>query len=238
MKSNYLPTKARKGFSIVEVAVAMGVVTLMLTTFIGIFGPAQKNVQRAISTKDAIAMKDALSNELAILRGDQPDIHDSSYAKAIAYIEQSHDKSTAVLIYRYKAAPEDTGDGVGILLPYTGDGLPGRDYVVETAVRKIGDAEDDASITAELGSTAIDGPVFAVRMTELIKGTNGNLELSGSPETVTTDPLTGAVNGAVVTFRAEFFKLAVNKSGYVIGGNWNFDSIGTPVAEMNMAVRR
>ncbi len=230
MKSNYLQTKARKGFSIVEVAVAMGVVTLMLTTFIGIFGPAQKNVHGAINSKDAIALKDALSNELAILRGNQPGTYASSYEKAIEYIKGSNGKSTAVLVYRYKADPSSSSDD-GILTIYEGDGLPGRDYVVETAVRKVGDEDDDDLIANELGSTAINGPVFAVKMTELVDDGSGNLKLGNSGVVLAEDE-------AVVTFRAEFYKLAVNKASYVTGGNWDFDSIGVPVIEVNMAVRR
>jgi len=158
MKSNTISTKSPKGFSIVEVAVAMGVVTLMLTTFLGIFGPAQKTVQRALSTRDASAMKDALSNELAILSQHQIDSLnvETSFEKAVQYITESHEEDTAVLVYRYKAVPESDTNQDGILEAFSDtDGIPGRDFIVQTAVRKI-DIDNVEFMQDELTPEAVD----------------------------------------------------------------------------------
>lgn len=253
MKLNTTINKPTKGFSVVEVAVALGVVTLMLTTFLGIFGPAQKSVQTALSAKDANAMKDAVSNEFAILREeDRNNGSVTSFDKAVTYITESHAKNTTVLVYRYKAVPQDD-DGDGILEPFTNnDGIPGRDFIVVTAVRKIDTQE--TRIRSELSPQTVDGPVFAVRMTQLIDDSNdpGNFILSQSVDSL-LDPIDGSVvasssdyDEAVIAFRAEFYKLPVNLAEFVFSDNWQFDftggnsesSIGAPVVSANLAARR
>ena len=237
--------RIRKGFSIVEVAIAMGVVTLLLTTFLGVFGPAQKNIQRALSTKDANRMKDTLSKEMSILRSS--DSYTNSFEKAFRMIEGSHNSSKAVLMYQYKANPVDD-DNDGILPAYTGDdGIQGRDYIIQTAVRTLG--VDDTKISEELSAEVVDGVVFAVRMTQLVKSpdsTPDKLVLTARDSSGVTDPDNpGADIGnpadfpkAVIAFRAEFFRLKSNNAQYISSGAWNFENIGNAVTEVNMAVRR
>ena len=243
--------RSLKGFSIVEVAIAMGVVTLLLTTFLGVFGPAQKNIQRALSTKDASRMKDTLSNEMSILRPTDSDT--SSFAKAFRMISGSHTKATAVLMYQYRAEPVDSGVGPedkdGILPAFKGtDGIQGKDYVIQTAVRALG--VDDAKITAELAE--VDGPVFVVRMTQLVDEDPADGQLILTAWTASGAPVAGVTNPdapgtplnvlaypkAVIAFRAEFFKLSANKLGFINSTNWDFDKIGNTVTEVNMAIRR
>jgi hypothetical protein len=248
--------RSRKGFSIVEVAIAMGVVTLLLTTFLGVFGPAQKNIQRALSTKDANRMKDTLSNEMSILRPTDTDA--SSFNKAFRMIEGSHTKTKAVLMYQYRADPEDN-DNDGILPPFSGtDGIQGKDYIMQTAVRTLG--VDNSKIKSELD--AIDGSVLVVRMTQLVnykiddpanpgdkiivmgawaEGATGTGALKAGitdPDNPGTALAVAAYPKAVIAFRAEFFKLSTNKFNFVTGNNWNFTNIGNAVTEANMAIRR
>lgn len=248
-KNNHKPHRGsfRKGFSIVEVAIAMAVVTLLLTTFLGIFGPSQANIQRALSTKDANRLKDALTNEMSIRRSTDADT--SSFVKAFRMISNSHTKATAVLMYEYRAnAQADTT--TGILPAYTGTtGVQGSDYIIQTAVRALG--ADTATITSELA--AVEGPVFVVRMTQLVDNdiADGQLILSawaeadGTLKPGITDPenpsaiLTAVTYPkAVVALRAEFFKLKANKLGFVTSTNWDFPSLGNPVSEANIAIRR
>jgi type II secretory pathway pseudopilin PulG len=250
LQNNLQPTRKspRKGFSIVEVAIAMAVVTLLLTTFLGVFGPAQANIQRALSTKDANRMKDALTNEMSILRNtDTSDT--SSFAKAFRMISGSHTKATAILMYEYRAdAAGNTTNG--ILPPYTGTGgIQGSDYIIQTAVRTLD--VDATRIQSELA--VVEGPVFVVRMTQLVDNdiTDSELiltawaEADGTLKPGITDPdnpsaLLTAVTypKAVVAFRAEFFKLSANKWGFVSSTNWSFTDIGNPVTEANIAIRR
>ncbi len=244
-----LRTKLRKGFSIVEVAIAMGVVTLLLTTFLGVFGPAQKNLNRALSTKDANRMKDTLMQEMSILRSTDSDI--SSFAKAFRMIKDSHAPATAVIMYQYRADPTADNDNDGILDAYAvSGGIQGKDYIIQTAVRALGSS---STIADEL--EAVDGPVFLVRMTQLIQYPGSNVmepvpitdpqkiyhlvvnEATGDSE-VSEVSESRDYSQAVIAFRAEFFKLNVNKFSYVSGGSWSFENVGNAITEVNMAVRR
>lgn len=253
------PRRARKGFSIIEVAIAMGVVTLLMTTFLGVFGPAQKNILRTLSTKDANRMKDTLSNEMSVLRpteyastsSSSSGKYKSSFDKAYSMIEGSHDKSSAVLMYQYKADPTADGDNDGILDAYddsgSGGGIQGKDYIVQTAVRTLG--IDDALIQEELAAEAVEGSVFVIRMSQLVKDTTSStsdkLVLTASSSSTIVDPDSGSsVSGpddypkAVIAFRAEFFRLKSNNFQYIDSANWDFNTIGNAITEANMAVRR
>jgi len=246
--------KATRGFSIAEVAIAMAVVTLLLTTFLGLFGPAQKNIQRALSSKDANRLKDALVNELSILRptevGDDPENGEfsSAFEKAFYMISNSHDENKAVLIYQYRAELEDDNND-GILPVYLGaDGIQGKDYIIQTAVR---DRDVNESIVED-ELEAVDGAVYVVRMTQIVyeTPTGGEARLTVWKDrddfnAGITDPNSpsSAVDfedftEAVISFRAQFFRLSVNKGGFVLDGSWDFDSIGNTVAEANMAISR
>jgi len=205
MKLN-VSSKNRKGFSIVEVAIAMGIVTLLLTTFLGVFGPAQNNIQRAIGAQDISRMKDALSTEMSIYRSSEQMNYDNSFDKAFEMLKGSSDPNMAILVYQYKALLQDTDDD-GILPPYTGDnGVQGRDYIIQTAVRRL-----------DVDSTAAE-----------IVNPDGGGEAQNS-----TDYLS-----AVLTFKADFYRLRVNKFEYVAGGAWDFSNIGGVLTSINMAVRR
>ena len=239
MNTKIISTKPSKGFSIVEVAIAMGVVTLMLTTFLGIFGPAQKSVQRALNTKDINAMKDAIANELAFLRPTDTDF-DTSFDKAEDYITGSHTEASAVLIYRYKALPSEAGNTSGIFPAFAGIGIPGKDYIIQTAVRKVG--KDDNLITSELTPESIEGPVFAVRMTQLVNDNSGSLVLSSSVDSLLNpedgSTFTDDYPDVVISYRAEFFQLPSNLAGFVNSGSWSFSNIGSPVVSANLTARR
>ncbi|MFT5632857.1 MAG: Tfp pilus assembly protein PilV [Rubritalea sp.] len=258
-RHNLSATKTRKGFSLVEVAIAMGVVTLLLTTFLGVFGPAQKNIQRALSTKDASRMKDTLSNEMSILRSSDT-AFTSSFEKAFKMIKNSHDSNKAVIMYQYRAdtAANSDSDGDGILSAYLAtDGIQGKDYIIQTAVRTLG-----SSTTIEDELKAVNGPVFAIRMTQLVRDPDstatklilsawadaGDVPIAGitdpdSPDTGNkypdpdgkdaTDPKDDYPK-AVIAFRAEFFKLSANKFGFINGGKWTLDTENIPEGMVSM----
>ncbi len=262
-RHNLSATKTRKGFSLVEVAIAMGVVTLLLTTFLGVFGPAQKNIQLALSTKDASRMKDTLSNEMSILRKDEKGADGvaltSSFEKAFKMIKNSHDSNKAVIMYQYRAdtAANSDSDGDGILSAYLEtDGIQGKDYIIQTAVRTLG-----SSTTIEDELKAVNGPVFAIRMTQLVRDpdstatklilsawdnglTGANRELIAGITDPDADPLGAEITDpdlypkAVIAFSAEFFKIIANKFGFINSDNWNFDKVGNALKEVNMAIRR
>jgi len=238
------PSK-RKGFSLVEVIISIGIVALLLTGFLGVFGSAQKSINRSLGVKEANMLKDSLETEMSTLRSTEVSDFDSSFNKAFDMIKGSNNKSNAILVYQYKANPVDN-DNDGILPAFDGDdGIQGKSYLTQIAVRKRG--KDETIMEKELSNKTVVGNVYAVRMTQLIKNpTTGDLELSenlgqiyhevgGVNEEATTH---SDYNKAVITFQAEFFRLPSNSYGYVNSNNWSFESMGNPVAVINMAIRR
>ena len=218
----------------------MGIVTLLLTTFLGVFGPAQNNIQRAIGAQDISRMKDALSTEMSIYRSSEQMNYDNSFDKAFEMLKGSSDPNMAILVYQYKALLQDTDDD-GILPPYTGDnGVQGRDFIIQTAVRRLD--VDSSKIEEEIAPSSIEGAVYVVAMTQLVED-NGSLNLGAAAEIVNPDGGGEAENStdylsAVLTFKADFYRLRVNKFEYVAGGAWDFSNIGGVLTSINMAVRR
>ena len=244
--------KRSKGFSLIEVIIAMGIISLLLSGFLGLFGTAQKSIQRSLSIKESNQIKEALETEMAVLRPKEAGAggdYANSFHKAFEMIKTSDTSSSAILIYQYKAKPEDDNKD-GILPPFTEkNGIPGKDYSTQVAVRKLGAKIDGAGVLTvikeELNPSAVVGAIYAVRMTQLVKSADGSLivgtagsiknpigstQLTANSHTEFTD--------AVILFQAEFFRLPTNAYGYIDNSGWTFEKLGNPVSVINMAVRR
>ncbi len=245
--------KRSKGFSLIEVIIALGIVALLLTGFLGVFGSAQKNIQRSLSIKEANQLKDSLETEMAVLRSGEKSYSGTDYKnhfeKAFDMVKNASDPSKAVIVYQYKALTKDTDSGDqqndGILPPYTdANNVPGAGYITQVAVRRVG--PQDTLITRELAPDAVDGTVYAVRITQLVSDpTNSSLKLGsrGKIQHIVGAALEDATdsdvfNSAVITFQAEFYRLPSNNYGYISSGIWDFEKLGNPVATINMAARR
>jgi len=232
----------RKGFSLVEVIIAIGIVAVLLTGFLGVFGSAQRTINRSLGVKEANMLKDSLETEMSILRSTETGSYDNSFHKAFEMIQKSQNTTSAILIYQYKADPKDNDDD-GILPAFTGtDGIQGKSYLTQVAVRNRG-VYAEGDLESELKEVV--GNVYAVRITQLVKDpTTGNLELADNPGEIREDKDSEVVsnyadyNQAVITFQAEFFRIQSNSYGFVTSSNWDFEKMGNPVAVVNMAVRR
>ena len=178
-----------RGFTLVETAIAMGMVALMITAFMVAFGPAVKSINKSISAKQAERLAGALEHELSILRatekepvGGLADDGDARYVsafeKAFYWIRDSSTVDTAaVLIYQYRGDPGSVRAD-GTLQPYTlamaeayksaNDGeppSPGVQYVIQTAVRRL---SNNTVVSAELAPGVLQGRVYYARMRQLI----------------------------------------------------------------------
>ncbi|GAA5494843.1 hypothetical protein Rhal01_01007 [Rubritalea halochordaticola] len=248
MRSTKLNTT--KGFSLVEVVIAMGIVAILLTTFFAVFTPAQRNIQRSLGIKDANRMASALENEMAVLRpGGESSNYSSAFDKAFEWIKNSNSPDTAVLVYQYTAVPSQSDaqmnpDGTPQAYNTARErGVPGKDYITFTAVRSLKDSSARTLIEQELVPGVVTGGVYVVRMTQLVPKEDGSLGLGSEGQIVDPDTESGVGTSddyqqAYVAFQADFFRLKSNQAGYVLGGSWNFDNLGKAVASRNMAVRR
>jgi len=243
---------SRKGFSLVEVVIAIGIVAVLLTTFMTVFGPAQKNINTALGVAEANRLVSTLENEMAILRpGEEDDYNSSAFEKSFQWIRDSSAEASAIVVYQYQALPgtlnsDGTLQAANIATVNGAQSLPGVDYITQTVARRL-DKADPALLTAELSPGIVQGKVYAVRMTQLIQATapDSGLILGapnqienpvGSTPLIPTD--SADYKDAHITLQVEFFPLNNNLEAYVTGGAWEFAKLGTPVATQNIAVRR
>ena len=247
---------SRKGFSLVEVVIAIGLVAVLLTTFMTVFGPAQKNINKALGVAEANRLVHTLENEMAILRPGETFSPSTSFEKAFQWISDSPDEANAIIVYQYQALPNSENldgtlqvaiDGNGKSLVNDDLNFPGVDYITQTVARKIGVS---ANIAQELSPGIVQGKVYAVRMTQLVQDATGLI--LGAPGTIEylkdgeTSPTVAAdsteYEDAYITLQVEFFALPNNLFNYVSNGGgangWSFDKLGSPVATQNIAVRR
>ncbi|MEO1857483.1 MAG: prepilin-type N-terminal cleavage/methylation domain-containing protein [Rubritalea sp.] len=248
---------SRKGFSLVEVVIAIGLVAVLLTTFMAVFGPAQKNISNTIRVAEANRLVHTLENEMAILRPGEDD-YTTAFDKAFQWIKDSHDEDNAIIIYQYHALPNSENpdgtlqvavDGNKKSLITDDQKLPGVDYITQTVARRL-DKADAAVLSAELSPGIVQGAVYAVRMTQLYnKGGSSGLELLTNGNELKPGIVNPSDDGnvladsslyeeAYVTLQVEFFPLNNNLHAYVTNGPWEFDKLGSPVATQNIAVRR
>lgn len=241
---NPVMIKAR-GFTLMESVIAIGVVAVLLTTFLAVFGPASQSIRRSLSAQEADRLQSALERELQILREGTDSEFTTAFDKAFDWILNSGDAKSMVLLYNYRGKPTDIRPD-GSLEPHTAeDGQSGRDFILQPAVRRKGDA--DPKLKADLEE--VEGQIYYVRMTQLVFE-NGTLT-DGEPGEIVNphdgEPANTAADYAegVIAFKAEFYALRSNSSNYIDNlkltdedGDGRPDSLGRPLFTRNLGVRR
>ena len=238
-----------RGFTLMETVIAIGVVAVLLTTFLAVFGPASASIRRVLSAQEAGRLTTSLERELNTLRVGPDDDYDNSFHKAFEWIRDSGKPEKAVLVYNYRGDPKTIREDAS-LEPFRLDGgQSGRDFILQPAVRRRGDAENDLKADLE----KVDGRVYLVRMTQmifddaqdpvLIPGTHGeikNMHAHDQIDNVISYP------GAIIAYTADFYALKSNSWDYIQRldlsdtdpEDGNPDSLGKPLFSRNLGVRR
>ena len=73
----------RGGFTLIESVIAIGVVAILLTTFLAVFGPASQSIRRSISVQEADRLQSALEREFQILREGPDDKFQTAFEKSV-----------------------------------------------------------------------------------------------------------------------------------------------------------
>ncbi|MBK1833256.1 type II secretion system protein [Roseibacillus ishigakijimensis] len=234
---------SRSGFTLMETLLAIAVVAVLLTTFLAVFGPATSGISRAISVQDADRLASALEKELSTLREDETGQYQTAFDKAFEWISSSGSLDSAVILFNYRGDTAQITDGR--LEPYTNtQGSPGQDYLVQSAVRRLGGGDSDLEQLME----AVEGKVFVVRMRQLVRDADGGLVAAEAGEGLVSAEGNSASNAdsfedAVIPFQADFYQLPANSYQYVSGplskGGSDFEgTLGSPLFSRSMAVRR
>ena len=229
----------RRGFTLVETVIAMGIITIMVTAFLAAFGPAVQGIRKSISAKEANRLATTLESELSIRRfGETTTAFEKSFTMIAASGATTPD--AIVLLYQFRGDPSNVRDD-GTLNPQTDrtKQVPGKDYVLQSAVRLL---SDTATVKDELAPGVVEGRVFYVRMKQLIFNANGELVISTNDTSILDPHTPNAAKTytnypeAVIAFQAEFFALKSSLYGYAAKYKPSDDD--KPVFTRNMAVRR
>ncbi|MDP3850256.1 MAG: type II secretion system protein [Luteolibacter sp.] len=255
MKTHLSPRK--RGFSLIETVIAIGVLAVLLTGFMIVFAPAAAGIKRSISIQEADRLASTLEQELVNWRSGNPGT--TGFDKAFEWIKDSDKATTALMIYQYRASLSaslsgNRADGTPNPVPLATNNVPGKDYYVQTMVRRKGDAEFLEDLEA------LEGGVYLVKCTQFVygdlpaplsgkglkPGTAGQIK-NPKPNSSPPDPNYKAgpftdpdeYPEAVIAFSAEFFSLPGRSEGYLDGAFvTNFAKFKTPVFTRNLAVRR
>ena len=185
-------------------------------------------------------------NDLGVLYAEGRGVK-RDFDKAFSWIMKSNVSNEALLIYQYRgkmpSSPSDlrTDDQTPIPVPDVRDKVPGRDYVVQTMVRR----KSDPKFKDDL--TAIEGGVYLVKCTQLVFDTTAGSLTLGKPGEI-RDPKGSVVAKnadefpeAVIAFTADFYNLPARSAGFFDSANGfgkSFTNAKNPVFTRNLAVRR
>lgn len=224
-----------------ETVIAIGVLVVLLTAFMAVFGPATRGIRRSINVQEADRLTSALEKELSTNRPTATGSESTTaFHKAYDWILNSHQNTTVVFAYQYRGNPNQLRRD-GTMEPYvTKGGQAGKDFVVQPMFRRRSDGE----FVNDLKS--IEGRVFFVKMTQLVfDGTNGLK--AGVAGAITPPPGSTALAGtgadsfpeAVIPFTAEFYEIQTTDPNFLqSSGKFNIVNYSKPMFTRNLAVRR
>jgi len=236
--------QSKPGFTLMETVIAIGVLAVLITAFLAVFGPATQGIRRAINVQDADRLMVTLEKELGILRPGESGggTWKTAFDKSFDWIRNAG-KDELIMLYQYRGDP----DGIrqdGTMEPFTGnDGIAGQDYVVQSMARLRSDPKFGEDLDALVGR------VFGVRTRQLIYGSEG-LELGTEGEIRGMSPVGAGGAGAsvdspdlypdaVIAFSAKFYALASTSKQFIgPGGQLNVTDLGKPVFTRTLGVRR
>ena len=244
MKSHSPSSKS--GFTLIETVIAIGVLAVLLTGFMMVFGPAAAGIRRSLNVQEADRLASTLEQELVTLRnGSNSTTIKTGFAKAYEWIRKSNTANDAILVYQYRGRFSKPMRTDGTPEPETDikNKLPGKDYVLQTMVRR----KSDSLFLEDL--KAVEGGVYVVKCTQLIFS-GGQLK-PGNPGAI-VDPKGASGTGgssnsaddypeAVIAFSADFFAMQSRSLSYFASGGAfgkTFSSLKKPVFTRNLAVRR
>ncbi len=241
MKTHFLETpRLKRGFTLAESVIALGILVVLITGFLAVFGPAAKTIKKTLSTDEASRLQATLEWELTTIREgrEKQKYQGSSFRKAIEWIAQSEEPDQTILIYKYRALPGETRTD-GTLEPAERElGLAGEDFIIQPMVRRLSDPLVEADLQV------VEGRVFFVKLRQLVFKGEG-LRVSEEPGTIVdpNDPgqdfatTPEAYPEAVVAFEAEYYNLPTTSYQFLTNV-FEPDNFTRPIFSRNLAVTR
>jgi prepilin-type N-terminal cleavage/methylation domain-containing protein len=207
MKSS-LPN-ARRGFTLVEVALAIVIVSIVILAAIGLLLPAQRAIDDVLSGGQATRLRQEIEKEFSALRRPENKIHGGPYSTAFdkAYdgVRKSVSPSELWLAFFYRAvnpAKNQKTTESGRLAPYIDDvkeKRPGEDYVVQAAFMSLREFRGDPPYRDEKFLDALEGRLFVVKLVPL-EGLVSETQIPTSEKTLKPLPAYNGSGTPLATF--------------------------------------
>lgn len=240
MSASKMPKKS--GFTLLETVIAIGVLAVLLTGFMYVFGPAASGIRRAINIQEADRLSSALEREMVTLRSNEQSKYANGFEKGYEWIKSSYNAQDAVFVYQYRGSPSDIrSDGTLQAMPKV-IGIPGKDYLVQPMARRMSDplfAED---------IKAIEGGLFMVKCLQLTYTSSQDemeAKLSSKGQISSPDGKGGGTDAesypdAVIAFAGEFYSMPAKTMEYLKSTPFNttFEKSKNPMFVRNLAIRR
>lgn len=231
----------KKGFTLVETVIAIGVLAVLLTAFMFVFAPASDGIKKAIGVEEANRLATGFEVELATLRQAGNGNVTTGFDQAFNRIKNSNQEASALLLYQYRGDPNQMrADGTPEPV-VAQNKLAGKDYKMQMVVRT---KADMAEFTKDL--PAIDGRVYFVKCRQLIfkdskmqMGDVGKIVLQepGKADVVVDTP--DAYLSAALVFNADFYVVKNRSASYFTKGFSDaFTRAKKPIFSRNLSVRR
>lgn len=229
----------KRGFSLIETVIAIGVLAVLLTGFMIVFAPAAAGIKKSINAQEADRLASTLERELVTFRAGDPGVN--GFGKAFTWIKESNDATNALLVYQYRGSLSSLRpDGTPEPVRTVSDMIPGEDYTLQTMVRRKSDTRFNDDLEA------IEGNVYIIKCTQLVfnatggelkPGTVGQIQDPKNPGTPAASAET--YPEAVIAFAAEFHALPSRSPAYLNNLSADaFAKLKNPVFTRNLAVRR
>lgn len=231
----------RRGFTLLETVIAIGVLAVLLTGFMVVFAPAAEGIRKSINVQQADRLASTLEQELVTLRDAESTTFKTGFGKAFEWIKESDKADQAILVYQYRGevGGSPRADGTPEPVENLKGKTPGKDYMVVPMARRV---SDSAGFNKDL--KGVEGAIYLVKCTQLVFD-NGELK-AGTPGDIKdpkgASPAADAESypEAVIAFSAEFYQMPARTQAYFTGSAFTtkFGDLKNPVFSRNLAVRR
>ncbi len=231
----------RRGFTLLETVIAIGVLAVLLTGFMVVFAPAAEGIRKSINVQQADRLATTLEQELVTLRDTEASQFKTGFGKAFNWIKESNAAGDAILVYQYRGEVGSSlrTDGTPIPVPNPKGKITGEHYVVVPMARRVSDTTG-----FDLDIQAIEGSIYLVKCTQLIFD-NGELKLGTPGDIIDPKGTASAADpdsypDAVIAFSADFYQMPARTQAYFSGSSFTtkFADLKNPVFSRNLAVGR
>lgn len=241
-------TKKCSGFTLMETLLAVALVGLLVSIFLTVFVPARGIVQQALTKQEAERITGILRAEMDTIRPNEqpkasaksstPNEYLTTFDKGFYWIRQCKQPKTAIVIFSYVADTTKKPLADGTFPPATGK-AQGKATQLMTVVCPMNDRLHAKHIKSAVG------PVFVVKMTQLVLNkqggyspvkTPGTIQGANKPEDYVSEENADHQFGGVIFYRADFYLMAPPNPDRYARRTWA--RMGRPIFSANLSFHR